>query len=67
MELRCKHKDRLENKEIVTSFWDKLTPEERQRIAPLPWMDRREIILTFICNKCGRHKTQKIKTMEGPL
>ena len=70
MQLRCKHKDRLENKEVFTSAWKQLTDTERERVEPLEaWklgMFQQKVVLTFICNKCGRLKTQTEKSANGP-
>jgi len=73
MQLRCKHKERLENKEIFPSVWEQMTPEERARLLeivqaePAEWMFRRKVVMTYICNECGRRQTQTEQSMEEPF
>lgn len=62
MQLGCKHKDRLENKEIFASPWEQMSEAERKRAKPAPWMFRHKVVLTFICSECGRMKTQTEKS-----
>jgi len=58
MQLRCKHKERLENKEVFPSAWETMSETERERIEPERWMFERKVVLTFICSECGRRQTQ---------
>jgi hypothetical protein len=67
MQLRCKHKERLENKEVFPSPWEQMSESGRERVEPLPWMFRKKVVLTFICNECGRRRTQADQSMEGPI
>lgn len=67
-QFRCKHKERIENKEVHPSAWEQMSEAERERLFEvggekmldplvIEQLHRRKVDIMLICSECGRRKT----------
>ena len=66
-QIRCKHKERIENKEVHLSAWEQMSKVERERAEPAPWMFARKVDIMLICTRCGRRKTVTSESSVGGI
>ena len=64
-QFRCKHKERIENKEVHSPAWEQMSDAEHERVEPAPWMFARRVDIMLICTKCGRRKTVTSESSPG--
>ncbi len=67
-QIRCKHKWRVLNKEVFSSFWEQLSPDERMKmievlVGDIPErMINKKIESTLVCDTCGKRDRQTVES-----
>jgi hypothetical protein len=63
---RCNHKWKIEHRFVFESPWQQMTPEEKAKAEPLPWMFRSKETTMFVCLECGKVRKETEIAEGGP-